>query len=94
MATTRGVLGASLPRIFDNSKDSAVPVPEEGSLVGEGVDGTAILEANVELKEKMQQEVLYPLEQWLAAYRTIKVSRQSNCLDDPSGTFIAGTCVG
>lgn len=51
-----------------------MPKPAKQLVVGQGVNIKKIVDANVELKHNMQQEVLCPLEQWLSAYRTIKVS--------------------
>ncbi|MEW5306859.1 MAG: hypothetical protein WDW36_009297 [Sanguina aurantia] len=76
--TTRGVLAAHLPRVFEATKDGAAAPPQEAGLVCEGVDISAICDSNVEMKHKMQDEVLHPLEQWLAAFRTIKAQNARN----------------
>lgn len=72
-ATTKGVLSAQLPRVFENAVDGALPTELEAGIVGQGVALDTITAATVDMRYKLQQEVLFPLEQWLSAYRTIKL---------------------
>jgi hypothetical protein len=48
-------------------------VDKEERIVGINVNLEGIAAAQAELKARLQSEVLHPLEQWLAAYRSIKV---------------------
>jgi len=72
MSTIQGVLSSPLPRVHTVTDGGVIPVEGQISLVGHGVSLDVISSAGPELKLRLQQEVLYPLEQWLAAYRSIK----------------------
>lgn len=73
LETMRGVLTAQLPRAYDETTTGLVPSDKEERIVGVNVNIDGISSANAELKQRLQEEVLHPLEQWLSAYRSIKV---------------------
>ena len=52
----------------------AAPVDREERVVGVNVNIEGIQTAHQEMRSRLQNEVLTPLEQWLAAYRCIKAS--------------------
>lgn len=72
LETMRGVLTAQLPRAYDETTTGLVPSDKEERIVGVNVNIDGISSANAELKQRLQEEVLHPLEQWLSAYRSIK----------------------
>ncbi|GLC68551.1 hypothetical protein PLESTF_000704700 [Pleodorina starrii] len=74
----KSVLNSPLPRVYEMSDKGAVPVEREASIVGSGVAFDLLTATGSELKAKLQQEVLHPLDQWQAAYRMIK-SRNVKC---------------
>lgn len=69
------------PRSYLDTEQGATPQTAKKLIVGQGVNIKKIVDANVDLKHNMQQEVLCPLEKWLSAYRTIKV-RLDEMADD------------
>lgn len=70
-------LCSQLPQGYAAAHSCLLPlVPEqEDRMVGAHVNVENISAAQQDLKQRLQQEVLHPLDQWLAAYRTIKVRR-------------------
>lgn len=73
LASTKGILCFPQPRSYEETHEGASPTSDETLPVRAGIDTHRIAAAIVELKRQVQQEVMYPLERWLAAYRTIKV---------------------
>lgn len=73
------VLQAPLPRVFDTTEEGTAPLEAEPGIVGQAVSIEGVTAAAQEMRQKLQQEVLHPLEQWLAAYRTIKVGPADLC---------------
>ncbi|KAG2486739.1 hypothetical protein HYH03_014665 [Edaphochlamys debaryana] len=74
----RTVLSSPLPRVYEMTDKGPVPMQREAMIVGAGVAFDGLLAAGTDLKTKLQQEVLHPLDQWQAAYRMIK-HRNSKC---------------
>lgn len=76
----KGVLNSHLPRVYATSTEGlAVPVDTDaGAIIGTGVNFAVIDEAANHTKNKLRNEVLHPLDQWLNAYRTIK-QRNKKC---------------
>lgn len=72
LATMRSVLAARLPRAFDETGAGVAAVDEEERVVGVAVNHDAIASAGLEMKQRLTDEVIFPLQQWLAAYRSIK----------------------
>lgn len=73
LSTVRGVLSATLPRAYDDSPLGVQPVDKEEHIVGTSVNIEGISAASSHMKDRLQQEVLRPIEQWLAAYHQTKV---------------------
>lgn len=78
MVTMKAVLTAPLPRAYDESVVGVAPVDKEEHIVGANVNIDSISAAGTEMLQRLQAEVLQPLEQWLSAYRTIK-DRNRKC---------------
>ncbi|EFJ51145.1 hypothetical protein VOLCADRAFT_87928 [Volvox carteri f. nagariensis] len=78
LVVLKGVLNSPLPRVYEMTDKGAVPVEKEASVVGMGVAFDALGATATNLKAKLQQEVLFPLDQWQAGYRMIKV-RNAKC---------------
>mmetsp|Transcript_6260 Transcript_6260/g.13714 ORF Transcript_6260/g.13714 Transcript_6260/m.13714 type:complete len:422 (+) Transcript_6260:115-1380(+) len=76
--TMKDVMNAALPRAYDETVMGVEPVDKDERIVGTNVNIEAMSAASSEMKERLQNEVLGPLEQWLAAYRTIK-DRNRKC---------------
>uniref|UniRef100_A0A7S3VMU7 BAR domain-containing protein n=1 Tax=Dunaliella tertiolecta TaxID=3047 RepID=A0A7S3VMU7_DUNTE len=76
LSTMRSVLAARLPRAFDETGAGVAPVDPEDRIVGVAVNHDAIANAGLEMKQRLTDEVIFPLQQWLAAYRSIKVSNK------------------
>jgi len=76
--TVKTVLNSNLPRAYDEGVLGVAPVDKEERIVGINVNLEGVAAAQAELKARLQSEVLHPLEQWLAAYRSIKV-RNKKC---------------
>uniref|UniRef100_A0A6T8PT08 BAR domain-containing protein n=1 Tax=Chlamydomonas leiostraca TaxID=1034604 RepID=A0A6T8PT08_9CHLO len=72
LGTMRTVLTSPLPRAYDETPIGVVPADKEERMVGVNVNVEGITAASSELKQRLQHEVLHPLEQWLSAYRSIK----------------------
>ncbi|KXZ54881.1 hypothetical protein GPECTOR_4g953 [Gonium pectorale] len=73
MGVLKSVLNAPLPRVFEFGEKGPVAVDRgEGAIVGAGVAFDVLSASGAELKAKLQEEVLHPLDQWQAAYRMIK----------------------
>mmetsp|Transcript_13998 Transcript_13998/g.24544 ORF Transcript_13998/g.24544 Transcript_13998/m.24544 type:complete len:472 (+) Transcript_13998:83-1498(+) len=70
--TIKSVLGAPLPRAYDETAAGVALVDKEPRVVGVYVDVDGVTSATVEMKRRLHEEVLHPLEQWLSAYRMIK----------------------
>ena len=68
----RTVLAARLPRAYDETGAGVAPVDPEDRIVGVSVNHDAIASAGLEMKQRLTDEVIFPLQQWLAAYRSIK----------------------
>lgn len=79
-AVMKSVLNSHLPRVYATSIEGlAVPIDTEaGAIIGTGVNFPVIDEAANHTKNKLRNEVLHPLDQWLNAYRTIK-QRNKKC---------------
>ncbi len=73
MVTLKSVLTSPLPRAHDETVLGVAPVDKDNYIVGMHVNIDSISAANSEMTQRLQSEVLQPLEQWLSAYRTIKV---------------------
>ncbi|KAL6748819.1 hypothetical protein V8C86DRAFT_2868504 [Haematococcus lacustris] len=78
LGTVRGVLCTPLPRAYDEGPLGVSPVDKEERVVGMAVNIEAVTAAGAEMRGRLQNEVLHPLEQWLAAYRSIK-ERNRKC---------------
>lgn len=72
LSTVRRVLEAPLPRLYEDGAGGAFPATRELMPVGAGVHTDALLASSHDVKERLQNEVLGPIEQWLNAYKVIK----------------------
>ncbi len=75
MALFKSVLLSPLPRAYDEVPAGVLPVDRDQHLIGLNVHADGLMTASREVKERLQQEVLLPLEQWLTEYRNTKVGR-------------------
>ncbi len=73
------VLNSPLPRAYEITDKGPVPMAKESVPVGAGVAFDVLTAATADLKTRLQQEVLHPLDQWQAAYRSIKVGQAVFC---------------
>ena len=73
LGTLKTVLTSPLPRAHDETEQGVSPADKDDFIVGMHVNIDSISAANTEMTQRLQSEVLQPLEQWLSAYRTIKV---------------------
>ncbi|GFR45226.1 hypothetical protein Agub_g6623 [Astrephomene gubernaculifera] len=80
LGVLKAVLNSPLPRVYEMSDKGPVPVDKEAAIVGGGVSFETLTATAGDLKVKLQQEVLHPLDQWQAAYRMIK-QRNLKCED-------------
>lgn len=76
----KSVLNSHLPRVYATSAEGlAIPADtESGMTIGTGVNFHIIDAATKHTKDKLRNEVLHPLDQWLNAYHTIK-DRNKKC---------------
>ncbi|GAX80227.1 hypothetical protein CEUSTIGMA_g7665.t1 [Chlamydomonas eustigma] len=72
ITTVKSVLEAPLPRAYQETVMGVEPMDPTEHIVGQNVQCEALPQSATEMKTKMQEEVLKPIEQWLAAYRTVK----------------------
>ena len=81
------VLLSPLPKAFDEADNGGAKEMEAGQsiVVGAGVNCDAITAASEELKRRMKEEVVHPIGQWLAAYRTIRVRAEGSGLRGDAG---------
>eukprot|EP00201_Polytomella_parva_P017152 CAMPEP_0175058940 /NCGR_PEP_ID=MMETSP0052_2-20121109/12137_1 /TAXON_ID=51329 ORGANISM="Polytomella parva, Strain SAG 63-3" /NCGR_SAMPLE_ID=MMETSP0052_2 /ASSEMBLY_ACC=CAM_ASM_000194 /LENGTH=326 /DNA_ID=CAMNT_0016324397 /DNA_START=44 /DNA_END=1020 /DNA_ORIENTATION=- len=66
------VLSSPLPRVFDDTGNGLVAIEDDAKLIGHGVNIEGLSNASEDLKKRLEEEVLLPLRQWVAAYQAIK----------------------
>jgi hypothetical protein len=73
LTTMTKVLEEPLPKAYADSALGVAPVDPTDRPVGQNVRGDVLTMQAESIKTKLEEEVLQPLEQWLNAYKTIKV---------------------
>lgn len=79
LGTVSGVLKMPLPLVYEESPGGgAFPIADskEERIVGVAVNLDDIANSAFEMRHKLHEEVLHPIEQWLAAFRAIKERNQ------------------
>lgn len=79
LGTVSGVLKMPLPLVYEDSPGGgAFPVADskEERIVGVAVRLEDIANSAYEMRHKLHEEVLHPIEQWLSAFRAIKERNQ------------------
>ncbi|GLC52193.1 hypothetical protein PLESTB_000593500 [Pleodorina starrii] len=67
----RHMLVSPLPRSFEEGRDGAVPCTEEPKMIGHGVGVDILQQSAIDLKTRLEEEVIHPLRAWHEAYRKI-----------------------
>lgn len=72
LSTFKSVLNSPLPRAHDDTPAGIMPIEPVEHTIGLTVNADLLQVANADQQQRLRQEVIEPLEQWLSEYRKTK----------------------